>query len=274
MKFIYGDNSYELEKAANAFNDCDVYNGLPNDLDLVINSIGLFTTQGILLKLSGKDLNSLPPELVEKTNVTVIYQGLPDKRLKVVKHFMLKAQCKSFLLPSKTNLQALKKMVIAIGLDVGFNNIPNDVAQKLATHYGTDTLRIASELRKITYAFGDIISADLIQVEDTSTVIFNLAGYILRKDYKAATECVSILNFQNEHPVKVLSILVNQFKEFLDNKLGILGNVPSWKLPKLRTNRTTQELTLIVSQTFKALSSIKSGELFNLQTFVISLITQ
>jgi hypothetical protein len=65
--------------------------------------------------------------------------------------------------------------------------------------------------------------------------------------------------------------LVNQFKEFLDHKLGTLGNIPSWKLSKLRTNRTTPELTAIVSKTFDALSAIKSGELFDLQTLVISL---
>ena len=270
MQFFYGDNLYELEKAANAFNDCDAYNGLPADVSGVVNSMGLFT-KGILLRLSGKELNGLDLNLVDKTNLVIIYQGLPDKRLKIVKHFLLKAQCKSFLLPSKSNLQALKKMVMLIGLDVGFKRIPDDVQHKLATHYGTDTLRIASELRKLFYAFGATIDISLVQVEDTSTVIFNLANYIVNKNVTSATTCVDTLTLQNEHPVKVLSILVTQFKEFLDHKLGTLGNIPSWKLSKLRTNRTTPELTAMVSKTFDALSAIKSGELFDLQTLVISL---
>lgn len=266
ITFIYGDDPYQVKKSSKPFlKDAEVYEYIPDNLSELTRSQGLFTTNLVLrlTDLKGLELSNI------YSDIAIVFNGLPDKRLKVTKALLLKAKCQSFLLPKSYNTQALSKLVRMIASDIGITKIDNTTVEKLATFYGTDTLRIASELSKSFNAFGATITVEHIEIEDCSTVIFNLAGYILKRDVKSALRCVSTLALQGEHPVKVLSILTRQFKDSLDVSLGFTTGIPAWKLKQLQCNRSSSDLNTLTTKTLGALTNIKTGIQFDLKTWVI-----
>jgi DNA polymerase III delta subunit len=200
MNFYYGDDLYNLGKATKTLlKDADVYEEVPENLGELLRSTGLFTSR-VVLRLT--DLKTLYIEELTG-DVTIILNGLPDKRLKVFKHLNKVCDVQAFILPKDWDTRALTKLVRSMAQDKGIK-VSEGAITKLIEHYHSDTLRISTELDKLSNAFSGTIDISMIQdLEDCSTIIFNLVGYILKSDSRSIVDCLKLLELQGENEFKV-----------------------------------------------------------------------
>jgi DNA polymerase III delta subunit len=268
MNFYYGDDRYNLAKATKPLlKNADVYDEIPENLGALLRSTGLFTTH-IVLRLT--DLKAL--DITELTgDVTIILLGIPDKRLKVFKHLNKVCDVQSFILPKDWDTRAITKLIKGMAQDKNIEVSEGAIA-KLIEHYHSDTLRISTELDKLSNAFSGTIDISMIQdLEDCSTVIFNLVEHILKSDSRSILDCLKLLELQGENEFKVLSILSKQFNDHINVKLNCTQGLPPWKVQKLRTSVTLERLIKLNLAALSAMTSIKQGKRFNLTVWVLSL---
>lgn len=269
MNFYYGNDLYNLGKVTKPLiKDSDVYDEIPENLGELLRSTSLFTNR-VVLRLT--DLKTL--DIAELTgDVTVILNGLPDKRLKVFKHLSKVCDVQAFILPKDWDTRSLTKLVKGMVQDKGIK-VSEGVITKLIEHYHSDTLRISTELDKLSNAFSGTIDTSMIQdLEDCSTIIFDLVGYILKSDSRSIMDCLNLLELQGENEFKVISILSRQFNDYINVKLNFTQGLPPWKVQKIRTSVSLDRLIELNLACLTAMTSIKQGKRFNLITWTLALI--
>ena len=263
--FIYGDDVLKVGSTTRQMER--LYNPVTSsEMKDAFLTKSLLSNRGVMVitsEWSDLDLSVFQTSRVEWS---LTYNGLPDKRTKLFKWLKTNARCQEYVLPKPYDVKAITARVQEIITSHGLT-VPDRLVSKLITTYGNNLPKIESELLKVGFS-GEVTSLDLMQ---PAVMIWELGTYLMLGDKRSV---FTVRQLGLEPDVKVLSILVKQFHEMIQIKSGSIS-LPTWKRAKLKSviqKVSLEKVTHLSEQCFSALDKIKTGQPFDLEVWVMTML--
>ena len=245
---FWGDDDFALDRAVKDLRDRTLnpdwasfnYDKLPPDSDAVIQGINLALTPPFgagqrlvwladttLCQRCSEDLLSelerSLPTLPDTTVLLLTTSSKPDGRIKSTKLLQKHAEIREFtsIPPWKTDL--LAQQVRRAAQDVGVK-LTSGAVQLLAESVGNNSRQLFMELEKLRLYGGDnpqpLGEAAVATLVTTSTQnSLQLAAAIRQGDTGRSLTLITDLIRQNEAPLRIVAVLVGQFRTWLWVKL-------------------------------------------------------
>lgn len=163
------------------------------------------------------------PKLLETSHLLLTASKQPDKRLKVTKLIEKYAKIQQFPLISIFNKKQLSDRVEDFAKQVGVKLTPAAI-ELLAESVGNDSRQLGNELEKLSIygqnslkALDETVISALVVVNTQNS--FDLATAIRTGDRSQALGLLVDLINRNEPPLRIVSILVKQFRTWTIVKL-------------------------------------------------------
>lgn len=163
------------------------------------------------------------PQVLETSHLLLTTNKQPDKRLKVTKLIEKYAKIQQFALISVFNKKQLSEQVEEFAKEMGVKLTPAAI-ELLAESVGNDTRQLWNELEKLSI-YGKGFDRPLDEAEVSTLVIsntqtsFDLATAIRNGNRSRALGLLVDLINLNEPPLRIVSILVGQFRTWAIVKL-------------------------------------------------------
>lgn len=165
------------------------------------------------------------PQVLETSHLLLTTNKQPDKRLKVTKLIEKYAKIQQFALISVFNKKQLSEQVEEFAKEIGVKLTPAAI-ESIAESVGNDTRQLWNELEKLSI-YGQNLDRPLDEAEVSTLVIsntqtsFDLATAIRSGDRSRALGLLVDLINLNEPPLRIVSILVGQFRTWAIVKLTL-----------------------------------------------------
>jgi DNA polymerase-3 subunit delta len=165
------------------------------------------------------------PQVLETSHLLLTANKQPDKRLKVTKLIEKYAKIQQFALFSVFNKKQLSEQVEEFAKEIGVKLTPAAI-ESIAESVGNDTRQLWNELEKLSI-YGKSFDRPLDEAEVSTLVIsntqtsFDLATAIRSGDRSRALGLLVDLINLNEPPLRIVSILVGQFRTWAIVKLTL-----------------------------------------------------
>ncbi len=249
LYFYWGEDSYQLQQAVNQLRDRVLdpdwiafnYDRFPADATIAGLNQAMTPPMGAgdrFVWLQETTLVQQCPDpiwqelertlkaLPETTHLLLTLTGKPDGRLKSTKRIKQTATVKEFSLLPPWDTDGILKQVKAAASEQKLN-LSDQAAELLAEAVGNDSRKLNMELEKLALLQGDqsgeAITPIMVQqlVPASAYNSFQLAGSLLKRDLNRALDILTHLLDQNEPALKIVAVLVGQFRTWLWVKLMI-----------------------------------------------------
>lgn len=270
LYFIYGEETWQLRELVRAFRELlapevrdfnlQVADGKNTSWEQVINSASTIpflaerrvvvveNLQGLLTGEGGQG-EELFLRYLENPNplttLVLVQEGQPDKRRKVVKALEKTAQVVQCNQPKGNELlEFIRQQAFQLGL-----KLEEEAVRELALLTGTNLPLLAQELRKLALYAGDE-TLGKAQVQElvapgVEASVFQLVDAVAEGRFSAALPLLKDLLFQGEPSVRILFMLVRQFRllwqtallagdGFGEKQIAARINAPAFAIPKLQ----------------------------------------
>lgn len=163
------------------------------------------------------ELTRTLPHIEERNHLLFSQTSKPDGRLKSTKLLTRLAQVREFALIPPWQEAKLKAQIQQIASERKID-LTASALQLLAEAVGNDTCRLDSELEKLAlFAQGCKVEVDAVAalVPTTAQSSFQLAGALLAAQSSQALQLIADLLQRNEPALRILAVLVGQFRTWL-----------------------------------------------------------
>ncbi len=166
-----------------------------------------------------QELERTLSQLPETTHLLLTSSHKPDGRLKSTKLFKKIGIVEEFTLPPPWDTDGIRKQVKAQAQDQQLKLEP-EAEELLATAVGSDSRKLMMELEKLSLFAGDPqvpISAEMVTqlVPASAYNSFQLAATLRQGDLNRSLDILTHLLDRNEPALRILAVLVGQFRTWL-----------------------------------------------------------
>lgn len=177
-------------------------------------------------------IKNILPKIPPTTVIIFIEEGVPDKRLGLFKALNVKKSAYEFKNLSGSALNDfVEQEVILLG-----GKITKEATALLVEYVGDDLWRLANEISKLTnYCDGEIATEDVEELVSKNITgnVFQLIEYISSGNKKNALSVLEKIIASDEPPLKVLAVIVYQFRVIAQIKSAVEQSDNNYQIAKI-----------------------------------------